>query len=294
MPTRRDAIKTAALGLGALAMNPTLSECKPAFDKGQTMAAPTKRQFQHSVCRWCYNDMPLEELVEHAKDMGIASIELLNADEWKVAQKHGLTCALGTGTFASIPNGFNNPDNHRALQRAYEQLIEQAAWAGIPQVIVFSGNRGNISDEAGLENCAKGLDPIIKLAEEKSIVVVMELLNSKVDHKDYMCDHTPWGVKLVDKIGSSQFKLLYDIYHMQIMEGDVIATIRKYKDYINHFHTGGVPGRHEINTSQELNYPAIMQAIADLDFKGFVAQEFIPTYADKMKALKEGVDICSV
>ncbi len=289
MPTRRDALKTAALSVGALALTPM-----EAISKTVHVLDVPKRTFKHSVCRWCYGSIPLEEFAEQAKGLGLASIELLAADEWKVAQKYGLTCALGTGSFANIAEGYNNPANHAKLQKAYLQLIDQAAEAGIPQVIVFSGNRKKLTDAAGMENCAKGLDKVVKHAEKKNITVVMELLNSKVDHKDYQCDKTPWGAKLVDKIGSPQFKLLYDIYHMQIMEGDVIATIRKYKDYINHFHTGGVPGRHEINASQELNYPAIMTAIVELDFKGFVAQEFIPTYDDKMAALKEGVDICSV
>lgn len=289
MPTRRDALKTAALSVGALALTPT-----QAITKTLEVLDMPKHSFKHSVCRWCYGGIPLEEFAEQAKGAGVASIELLSADEWKVVQRYGLTCALGTGAFASISDGFNNPANHAKLQQSYATLIEQAAAMGIPQVIVFSGNRRGMSDEVGLDNCAKGLDPLVKEASKKGVHIIMELLNSKVDHKDYMCDHTEWGVKLVDKIGSSQFKLLYDIYHMQIMEGDVIATIRKYKDYINHFHTGGVPGRNEINASQELNYKAIMEAIAALDFKGFVAQEFIPTYDNKIAALKEGVDICSV
>jgi len=293
MPSRRDALRTAALSASALALNPSLVMSKTL----DALEVP-KRAFQHSVCRWCYGSIPLEEFAERAKDLGIASIELLTAEEWKVVQKKGLTCAVATIPNASLTEGYNNPVNHAKLQKAHLQVIDQAADAGIPQVIVFSGNRGTgkakISDLAGIENCAKGLDKVVKHAEKKGITVIMELLNSKVDHKDYQCDKTPWGAQLVDKIGSPQFKLLYDIYHMQIMEGDVIATIRKYKDHISHFHTGGVPGRHEINDSQELNYKAIMNAIVDLDFKGFVAQEFIPTYENKIAALKEGVDICSV
>ncbi len=293
MPTRRDALKTAALSVGALALTPTV-----VMSKTLEALEVAKREFKHSVCYWCYGSIPLEEFAEQAKSLGISSIELLGADQWKTIQKQGLTCAIATGSFANISEGFNKVANHAKLQKPYLQLIDQAAEAGIPQVIVFSGNRGTgknmITDAAGIENCAKGLDKIVKHAEKKNVKVVMELLNSKVDHKDYQCDKTAWGVKLVNKIGSSQFRLLYDIYHMQIMEGDIIATIRKYKNYISHYHTGGVPGRHEINASQELNYKAIMTAIAELDYKGYVAQEYIPTYENKIAALKEGVDICSV
>jgi hydroxypyruvate isomerase len=293
MPTRRDALRTAALSVGALALTPA-----QAISKTLEVLDMPKHSFKHSVCYWCYGSIPLEEFAEQAKSLGISSIELLGANQWKTIQKYGLTCAIGNGPFSNIVEGFNKPANHAKLQKDYLQLIDQAADAGVPQVIVFSGNRGigkaKISDALGIENCAKGLDKVVKHAEKKGVTVIMELLNSKVDHRDYQCDKTAWGVKLVDKIGSSQFKLLYDIYHMQIMEGDVIATIRKYKDYISHFHTGGVPGRHEINASQELNYKAIMEAIVALDYKGFVAQEFIPTYENKIAALKEGVDICSV
>ncbi len=294
MPTRRDALKTTVLGLGALALPLQSIGCNTSKTTQAAAPTPTKRQFQHSVCRWCYNNMTLEALAEQAKEIGISSIELLRADEWAIVQKYGLTCAVGTGSFASLTEGFNNPVFHARLQKPYLELIDQAADNGIPQVIVFSGNRNGMSDEAGLENCAVGLDAIVKHAERKGVVVVMELLNSKLNHKDYQCDRTPWGAQLVDKIGSPQFKLLYDIYHMQIMEGDIITTIRQYKDYIAHFHTAGVPGRNELNDTQELNYKAIMNAIADNGFQGFVGQEFIPTYPDKISALREGIAICNV
>lgn len=289
MSSRRDVLKTVSLGMGAALLAPMQTFSEPLLTEDVA-----KRLLKHSVCRWCFSSMPLEALAEQAKELGIASIELLTAEEWGVVQGYGLTCAVATIPNVSLTQGYNNPAQHAKLQKAHLQLIDQAADAGIPQVIVFSGNRNGLSEAAGLENCAKGLEKVVKHAEKRKVMVVMELLNSKVDHKDYQCDHTPWGAALVDKIGSPNFKLLYDIYHMQIMEGDVIATIRKYKDYISHFHTAGVPGRHEINESQELNYKAIMNAIADLGFQGFVAQEFIPTYDDKMAALREGIDICSV
>ena len=291
MPTRRDILKTTALGIGSFALPSFAPAVLPSVFIEQ---APAKRQFQHSVCRWCFGSIPLEIFAEQVRDLGIASIELLPPAEWKIIQKYGLTCAVGTLPTVSLTEGYNNSANHAKLQQAHLQLIDQAAEAGIPQVIVFSGNRGKISDRQGLENCARGLDKVVKHAQKRGITVIMELLNSKVDHQGYQCDRTSWGVALVDKIGAPNFKLLYDIYHMQIMEGDIIATIRQYKDHIAHFHTAGVPGRHEINNKQELNYRAIMTAIAETGFKGYVAQEFIPTYEDKIAALRESIEICSV
>ena len=183
---------------------------------------------------------------------------------------------------------------HLLHQKPYFDLIEKAADLGIKNLICFSGNRNGIDDETGMENCAVGLDKIVKHAEKHNVMMAMELLNSKVDHKGYQCDKTPWGVQLVEKISSPNFKLLYDIYHMQIMEGDVIRTIKKYNQYFGHYHTGGNPGRNEINDTQELFYPAIMRAILDTGYKGYVSQEFIPTWKDKIAALKDGIKICDV
>ncbi|MEP6648027.1 MAG: TIM barrel protein [Saprospiraceae bacterium] len=253
------------------------------------------RKFQHSVCRWCYNNIfTLEELCEVAKDCGIQSIELLNPEEWDVVLDRGLKVALSNGSPLGITKGWNDPKLHQQLQTDLIEIIPKAADKGIPQIIVFSGNRNGLPDVNGIEFCAQGLDPVVKMAEKYNVRIIMELLNSKINHIDYQCDHTPWGVSLVDKIGSPNFKLLYDIYHMQIMEGDVIRTITDHKDYIAHFHTGGVPGRHEIDQTQELYYPAIMNAIVANGFEGFVAQEFIPAGSDPAKSLKEGVRICSV
>ena len=253
----------------------------------------TARTFRHSVCRWCYGDIPLEQLCEYAKEIGIDSVELLHPNEWEVALKRGLSCALSFGSPLGITKGFNDPKNHAQLLKDYTDLIPKAAALGLKQIIVFSGNRNGISEAEGLEQCAKGLDPVVKIAQKHNIILTMELLNSKVDHADYQCDHTPWGAELCEKLGSEHFKLLYDIYHMQIMEGDVIATIRKYYKYISHFHTGGVPGRHEIDETQELYYPAIMKAINDLGFKGFVAQEFIPSSKKPIESLKRAIEICN-
>lgn len=252
------------------------------------------RKYLHSVCRWCFNKFPLEQLCDEAKAIGIDSVELLNVDEWDVVLNRGLKVAISNGSSLGITKGWNDVRNHGVLQKDLLELIPRAAEKGIPQIIVFSGNRNNLTDEEGLENCAIGLDPIVKYAGQYGVRIIMELLNSKIEHPDYQCDHTPWGVSLVEKLGSPHFKLLYDIYHMQIMEGDVIRTIQKYKDYIAHFHTAGVPGRHEIDASQELNYSAIMKAIASCGFDGFVAQEFIPVAPDPWTSLREAVRICSV
>ncbi|HEX7630526.1 MAG TPA: TIM barrel protein [Lacunisphaera sp.] len=249
--------------------------------------------FHHSVCKWCYKDIPLAEFVPAVKELGIESVELLNPDEWPIVRQHGLTCAMANGT-TTIPKGFNRIENHAAYVPSMIERIKQCADAGLPNVIVFSGNRDGMSDEQGLENCAIGLKQIVGEAERRGVTVCMELLNSKVNHRDYMCDHTTWGVELVKRVGSERFKLLYDIYHMQIMEGDVIRSIQDYHPYIGHYHTGGNPGRHEIDETQELNYPAIARAIKASGFTGFMAQEFIPARKPPLDSLKAAVKLCSV
>ncbi len=295
---RREAVKNISLSIGAIGVSGTIiASCveeKKEEEKKEPVQENLKGNINHAACRWCYQDIPLQEFAEKGKKIGLKAIDLLHPDEWKIVREAGLECSLATDTFASITDGFNNPKNHEALQSKYHTLISEASNAGIKQVIVFSGNRNGISDEEGWEHCANGLDSLVKHAEKNNVTLIMELLNSKVNHKDYQCDLTPWGVNLVEKIGSPNFKLLYDIYHMQIMEGDIIATIRKYHKHIAHYHTGGVPGRNEINDSQELNYPAIMKTILATGFQGYVAQEFIPTYNDKLNALQEGIMICDV
>lgn len=251
-------------------------------------------KINHSVCRWCYQDIPLPEFARACAEMGIKAIDLLKPSEWDIVEKEGLVCSMATDEFASIPEGFNDPLNHQKLQKAYRGLIKKASEHKIKNVICFSGNRNGMDDETGIDNCVTGLTPLLEYAESLNVNLVMELLNSKVDHANYMCDHTEWGVALAKKLDKPNFKLLYDIYHMQIMEGDVIRTIRDNHEYINHYHTGGVPGRNEINDSQELNYPAIIEAIYETGFDGFVAQEFIPTYDDKLSALREGISICDI
>ncbi len=290
--SRRRALKKIAATATAAVVSATLSQRVAAAEAA--LQPSLKGRINHSVCRWCYNSIPLEDLCKAAKEIGIASIELTGPEEWPVLQKYGLTSALPWGAGKGIVEGFNDLKLHDDLVKSYTEVIPKAAAAGLTQIICFSGNRNGMDDEKGMENCAVGLKRLMPVAEKHKVTLVMELLNSKVDHKDYMCDHTAWGAALCDKVGSDRFKLLYDIYHMQIMEGDVIATIRKYQKYISHYHTGGVPGRHEIDESQELNYPAIMKAILDTGFKGHVAQEFIPAREDKIGSLRQGVGICDV
>lgn len=253
-----------------------------------------KNNIHHSVCQWCYDDIPLEKLCEAAREIGISSIDLLRADQWAVAAKYGLTCAMAYASPIGLTKGFNDLSLHETLLKDYKESIPKAAAAGLKHVICFSGNANGLTSQQGLENCARGLEPVLRVAQHYNVTVCMELLNSKVDHKDYQCDHTSWGVALCEKTGSANFKLLYDIYHMQIMEGDVIATIRANKKYIAHYHTGGVPGRHEIDEAQELYYPAIMRAIVETGFTGHVAQEFIPSRGDKIASLRQAIGICDV
>jgi hydroxypyruvate isomerase len=285
---RKQALKSIAAGSAGIVALPSIAKAFSLLPDG------LKGNINHSACRWCYQDIPLEDLVIAAKAMGMGSIELLGPSDWAVVNKHGITCAMGYGADLGLNKGFNDPTNHEKLLKDFKDRLPKAADAGLKNLICFSGNTNGLSSEKGLENCAKGLEPVVKLAQKYNITITMELLNSKVDHKDYQCDHTAWGVQLCDKLGLDNFKLLYDIYHMQIMEGDVIATIKKNIKYISHFHTGGVPGRHEIDETQELQYPAIMKAITETGFKGFVAQEFIPARADKLASLKQGVEICDI
>jgi hydroxypyruvate isomerase len=288
---RRRFLATGA-GAGAAALVGARAARAEAVDAGQPVAA-----FKHSVCRWPYRQLSVEELARMARELGLDSVELLERDEWPIARSHGLSCAMG---YAPVPEprtrltrGFNRVEHHAWLVPAYERAIPLAAASRVPNLICFSGNREGQDDEEGLDVCARGLAALLPAAERHGVTICMELLNSKVDHADYQCDRTPWGVALVKRLGSERFKLLYDIYHMQIMEGDVIRTIRDNHQYIAHYHTAGVPGRHEIDASQELNYPAIMRAIAGTGFSGYVAQEFIPT-RDPRTSLAEAVRICRV
>ena len=255
------------------------------------VARPAAR-LKQSVSRWCYGRIPLDDLCEAAKTIGYKSVELLSEKEWEVPKKHGMACAMANG-FGTIPVGFNRPDNHDKLVADAERMIPLVAAAGVPNIVVFSGNRAGLSDGEGIANCIAGLKRVTPTAERHNVTLCLEMLNSKVVHKDYQADHTAWAVQVVQGVNSPRLKLLYDIYHMQIMDGDVIATVRANFGHIAHFHTGGVPGRAEIDDTQELNYRRVMQAIADLGFTGYVGQEFVPK-RDPLTSLKQAFEICDV
>ncbi len=295
--SRRTALKQLGAGTAAAASMSLI----PASAAEVPVPAP-KGRVKQSVCQWCYNKIPLDDLCAAAAAMGLKSVELLQPKDFPTLKKHGLICAMvsnptakvGDVSVGPIPKSWNRVEYHDALVPAYEEHLKATAAAGFPNLICFSGNRDGMSDAQGLENCAAGLKRIMPLAEKLGVTVCMELLNSRVNHKDYMCDHTEWGVELCKRVGSDRFKLLYDIYHMQIMEGDVIATIQKHHQHIAHYHTAGVPGRHELDENQELFYPAIMRAIMDTGYQGYLGQEFVPKGPDPIAALRAGVQVCDV
>src|SRR5258706_8175783 len=275
--TRRQAVGTAVVALST--QHPALS-------------TSLKGRIPQSVCKWCYPKMTVEELARESAKKGIVAMDLIGPEEWPAAMKYGLTPVMSNGP-TTIGEGINRRETHEKLEPEFRKYIDLAAKAKVPSVICFSGNRRGMSNEEGWENCRILLDKVKAQAEDRGVNLVMELLNSKVDHKDYMCDHTTWGVELVKRVNSPRFKLLYDIYHMQIMEGDVIRTIRDNIQHIAHFHTGGVPGRHEIDASQELNYATVTQAIIATGFKRYFAHEFIPQ-RDPLTSLREAVILCDV
>jgi hydroxypyruvate isomerase len=278
---RRSALAALAAGLGLSAADLRALEEAPK----------PKGNVKQSICRWCYGRTPLDKLCEIAKKLGYRSIELLGDKEVLAVNKAGLSCAIMR--CASIADGLNRKANHDRIEKELKANLEFAAANGVPNVICMSGNRAKMDDEEALKNCAEGLKRVLGLAEKKKVTVVMEGLNSKVDHKDYQYDRTAWGVRLCKMVGSDRFKLLYDIYHMQIMEGDVIRTIKESHQYIAHYHTGGVPGRNEIDETQELNYAAIVKAILATKYEGYLGQEFIPK-RDAVKSLAQAFAICDV
>ncbi len=294
--SRRRALKqtVGSAALGSLALSLKTADAAAAGMKGNV---------NHSVCKWCYKSIDLDTLCREGKKFGLQSVELLNPDQFATVRKHDMECAMvssPSGTtpqgvkVGGIPRAFNRLEHHDTLYDIYEKRIKETAAAGFDNLICFSGNRDGMDDEQGLKNCATGLKRIMPLAEKHKVTITMELLNSRVNHKDYMCDHTEWGVELCKAVGSDRFKLLYDIYHMQIMEGDCIRRIGQFHEYISHYHTGGVPGRAEIDESQELYYPAIVRAIVKTGYKGYIGQEFIPKRKDKLASLRQGVGICDV
>jgi hydroxypyruvate isomerase len=305
-PSRRDLLLTAT-GLTAAAVLPgaAMADQVKAEADGKSQVAKNGN-INHSVCLWCYKGMSSNDMAPVAKRLGLKAIDLLKPDQWGPLKENGLICSMTSHPDIRIEVGLNRKENHEKILSALRECIDANAAAGYPNVICFSGNRhlprkGKgapleqlVSDEDGIKVCAEGLKQVMSYAEQKKVTICMELLNSKVNHPDYMCDHSDWGVELCKAVGSERFKLLYDIYHMQIMEGDVIATIKKHYQYFGHYHTGGVPGRHEIDETQELYWPAIMKAIVGTGFKGFVAQEFIPAKKDMIASLAAAVQVCDV
>jgi len=255
--------------------------------------AVTKGRLKQSVSRWPYKRIPLPEFCRAVADMGLPAIDLLEEPEWAVARQYSLICSMGYAGGGSIADGLNVKANHDAIVRNFEKLIPRAAAQKVPNVITFFGNRRGLSDAEATANCVEGLNRVKKIGEDHGVTICVELLNSKVDHKDYQGDRTAFGVGIVKAVGSPRVKLLYDIYHMQIMEGDIIRTIRSNREHIAHFHTGGVPGRHELDGTQEVNWRAVCSAIAETGFQGYVAHEFSPT-RDPITSLREAVTLCDV
>jgi hydroxypyruvate isomerase len=287
--SRRSMIRQVASGvagssLGAL---PALSAAV------ELQSTQRKGRIRQSVSRWCYEKIPLEELCEKGAAIGLKAIDLLNEDEWDVPRRYGLVCSMGYGGGGEIRSGMNRVENHGKIEEAFRKSIPRAAKLGVANVITFSGNRGGMSDEEGAKNTIAGLNRVKKIAEDHGVTICMELLNSKVDHKDYMCDHTEWGVRVMKAVNSPRVKLLYDIYHMQIMEGDLIRTINENIEWLGHFHTGGVPGRHELDNTQEVNWVGVMRAIAGAKYTGYVGHEFIPA-REPMRSLQEAAELCDV
>nr|WP_318272634.1 TIM barrel protein [Paracoccus saliphilus] len=276
-------------GAGALALGASLG------GGVQAQTANLQGNINHSVARWTFGDMPLEDLCQLARQVGLGAIDLCGPDEWPVLARHGLASSMCNGAEISLEDGWAEPANHDQLTERYLRHIDLMAEAGHTNLILFSGNRRGMTDQQGLDNCARGLDRILPAAEGAGVVLQMELLNSRVNHPDYLCDRSAWGVALCEQLGSDNFRLLYDIYHMQIMEGDVIRTITDHHRWFGHYHTAGNPGRNEPDDRQELNYPAICRAIRDTGFQGWVAQEFIPSDPQTAaQLLRDAVLICDV
>lgn len=290
---RRNAIKNILFGSAALGSSSLLTSYTTTDSKNENHLE-LKGNINHSVCAWCFSSFTLDELCLGVKEIGFSAIDLVGPKGWPTLKKHGVFSSMCNGAEINLSDGFAEKNFHEKLIQNYTEMIPLVAKAGYKNLICFSGNRRKMDDETGLANAAEGLKKIVGLAEKNGIILQMELLNSKIDHKDYMCSKSDWGIELCKRVGSENFKLLYDIYHMQIDEGDVIRTIQNHHQYFGHYHTAGVPGRHEIDETQELNYPAIMKAIVATGFKSFVAQEFIPAKEDKMRSLKQAVMLCDV
>jgi hydroxypyruvate isomerase len=291
---RRSAIKGILAGAVTLGVSNGFASVLASSDDAKPISNVLKGKINHSVARWCFNDFDMETLCIEAKKIGITGIDLVGPKDWPILKKYGLVSTMCNGAELNLTDGFNDIRFHEQLIKNYTEMIPLVADSGYKNLICFSGNRRSKTDEEGWNNCVLGLQKLIPIAEKYQVTLVMELLNSKVDHKDYQCDKTYWGVELAKRLNSENFKLLYDIYHMQIDEGDVIRTISENSKYIAHYHTGGVPGRNEIDETQELNYTAVMKAIVKTGFSGFVGQEFIPKQKDKIASLKKAIEICDI
>ena len=283
--TRRRLLESSVAGIAAFAV-PTVA----SFD---TAATARKGRIRQSVSRWCYEKIPLDQLCDYAAKIGLKGVDLLEVNEYEVPRRYGLICTMGYAGGGDIGKALNRTENHAAIEQAFRVNIPLAAKAGVPNVITFSGNRGGMGDDEGARNTIAGLNRVKKIGEDHGVNICIELLNSKRDHHDYMCDHTTWGARVVEEVNSPNVKLLYDIYHMQIMEGDLIDTIRQNIRWIGHFHTGGVPGRHELDGTQEVQWDGVMRGIADSGFKGYVAHEFVPS-RDPLVSLREAADLCDI
>ena len=295
---RRQFINKAAATAAGMASIPLVAQSssskKIAADTHEKPAAfSLKNNIKHGVCHWCYGDIPLETFLLEIKKMGITAVDLMGPKEWPLLKKHGIHSSMCNGAEISLTKGWNDPQYHQELIGNYKDMIPKVSAAGYTNLICFSGNRNGMSDTQGLANCIIGLKEIMPLAESHGVVIQMELFNQQ-NHPDYMCDSTAWGVALCQGLGSDNFKLLYDIYHMQVQEGDIIKTIRDHHQYLGHYHTAGVPGRNEIDERQELYYPAIMRAILATDYNGYVSQEFVPADQDALASLKIAIEICDV
>jgi hydroxypyruvate isomerase len=284
--SRRDLLKSVASGV-AMASLPSVSWSE------QTTPIQRKGNIRQSVSRWCYQKIPLEQLCAYSAQIGLKAVDLLDVNEWEVPRRHGLICSMGYAGGGTIEDALNRTENHAAIEEAFRKNIPIAAKLGVPNVITFSGNRNGMSDEEGAKNTIAGLNRLKKIGEDNGVNICMELLNSKVDHHDYMCDHSAWGLQVVQAVNSPRVKLLYDIYHMQIMEGDLVRTIQKNIDWLGHFHTGGVPGRHELDGTQEVQWDGVMRGIAATNYRGYVAHEFVPA-RDPLTSLRQAADLCDV
>jgi len=293
MNSRRSILKKIILASAAIKF-PLIKKNNVFQFSDKFNSSQLKGNINHSVVRWCYDDIPFDEFCAAVKNLGLKAIDVVEPKNWPLLKHYGLHCSMCSGADMGLQKGWNNKSYHERLIRRYKAIIPKMVEAGYTNLICYSGLKNGLSDETGWNNCVEGLCQIIDLAEKNNVVLIMEMLNSKVEHPDYQGNSIEWGVELCKKINSPNFKLLFDIYHLQIMEGNIIESIENYHPYIAHYHTAGVPDRHEIDETQELNYPAIMNAILKTGYTGYVAQEFIPTWENKIAALSKGIEICDV